>query len=171
MVACLASLTKNVEKAVNGAGYYWPKHTEGSLASRPALYLGRTRATDISKPTFKPSRWFVITMKMPFNSPVICCNSQSSAWVLHDPLLLVVVVEAWRLEITRRSLLNRAWLLYLKGISALPTARNSNEVARVWYLRCYLHTSNGEFTGLVHGAFLGTFRFVGLYKKVLYTTV
>ncbi len=23
----------------------------------------------------------------------------------------------------------------------------------------------------VHGAFLGTFRFVGLYKKVLYTTV
>ncbi len=24
---------------------------------------------------------------------------------------------------------------------------------------------------VIHGAFLGTFRFVGLYKKVLYTTV
>ncbi len=36
---------------------------------------------------------------------------------------VVVVVEAWRLELTRR-------LLYLKGIITLPTARNSNEVAR-----------------------------------------
>ncbi len=44
--------------------------------------------------------------------------------------VVVVAVEAWRLELARRSPKNSAWLLYLKGIIALPTARNSNEVAR-----------------------------------------
>ncbi len=42
---------------------------------------------------------------------------------------VVVVVEAWRLELTRRLPQNSAWLLYSKGIISLPTARNSNEVA------------------------------------------
>ncbi len=61
---------------------------------------------------------------------------------------LAVVVEAWRLELTRSSPQNSAWLLYLKGINALPTARNSNEVAKVWSpLRCYPHTGNGGFIG------------------------
>ncbi len=41
-----------------------------------------------------------------------------------------VVVEAWRLELTRRLPKNSAWLLDLKDIIALPTARNSNEVSR-----------------------------------------
>ncbi len=41
--------------------------------------------------------------------------------------------------------LNIAWLLYLKGIIALLTARNSNEVARARQLRCYPHTGNGGF--------------------------
>ncbi len=44
--------------------------------------------------------------------------------------MVVVVVEAWRLELTRRSPYNSAWLLYLKGIIILPTARNRSEVAR-----------------------------------------
>ncbi len=43
---------------------------------------------------------------------------------------VVVVVEAWCLELTRRLPKNSAWLLDLKGIIALPTARNSNEVSR-----------------------------------------
>ncbi len=52
-------------------------------------------------------------------------------WALRVGVHVVVVVdEAWRLELTRRSPYNSAWLLYLKGIIALPTARNSNEVAR-----------------------------------------
>ncbi len=47
-------------------------------------------------------------------------------------------------------------------------------------LRYVLHTpTEGELACLLkrylflvsHGAFLGTFRFVGFYKKVLYTTV
>ncbi len=45
-------------------------------------------------------------------------------------VVVVVVVETWRLELARRSPLNGAWLLYLKGIITLHTARNSNEVAR-----------------------------------------
>ncbi len=50
--------------------------------------------------------------------------------VFGHAVVVVVVVEAWRLELARRSPKNSAWLLYLKGIIALPTARNSNEVAR-----------------------------------------
>ncbi len=46
-------------------------------------------------------------------------------------VVVVVVVEAWRLELTQRSPLNSAWLLYLKDIVTLPNARKSNEVARV----------------------------------------
>ncbi len=44
--------------------------------------------------------------------------------------VFIGVVEAWCLEPTRKSPWNSTWLLYLKGIFALPTARNSNEVAR-----------------------------------------
>ncbi len=47
-----------------------------------------------------------------------------------DAFVVVVVVEAWRLELTRRSPYNSARLLYFKGTIALPTPRNSNEVAR-----------------------------------------
>ncbi len=43
---------------------------------------------------------------------------------------VLVVVEALRLELTQRSPQKSAWLLYLKGIIDLPTARNSNGVAR-----------------------------------------
>ncbi len=43
---------------------------------------------------------------------------------------IIVVGKAWRLELTRWSPWNSARLLYLKGILALPTARNSIEVAR-----------------------------------------
>ncbi len=43
---------------------------------------------------------------------------------------MVVVVEAWRLELTQRLPENSTWLLNLKGIIALPTARNRNEAAR-----------------------------------------
>ncbi len=45
-------------------------------------------------------------------------------------VVVVVVVEAWRLKPTRRSPQNSGWLLYLKDIITLPTGRNSNEVAR-----------------------------------------
>ncbi len=45
-------------------------------------------------------------------------------------LVIIVVVEAWLLELARGSPQNSAWLLYLEGVIALPTARNSNEVAR-----------------------------------------
>ncbi len=45
-------------------------------------------------------------------------------------VLVVVVVEAWRLELTQRLPLNSAWLLYLTNIIVRPTARNNNEVAR-----------------------------------------
>ncbi len=43
----------------------------------------------------------------------------------------IAFVEAWRLELTRRSPYRSAGLLYLKDIIAVLTARNSNEVARV----------------------------------------
>ncbi len=42
---------------------------------------------------------------------------------------MVVVVEAWRLGLTQRLPENSTWLLNLKGIIALPTARNINEAA------------------------------------------
>ncbi len=42
-----------------------------------------------------------------------------------------------------------AWLLYLKGMIALPTADNNNEVAWAQWLRFYPHTGNGRFIGLV----------------------
>ncbi len=44
-------------------------------------------------------------------------------------VVVVVVVEAWRLELTQRLPENSTWLLNLKGIIALPTARNINEAA------------------------------------------
>ncbi len=55
--------------------------------------------------------------------------------------LKVDVVEAWRLELTRR-------LLYLKGIIALLTTRNSNEATRDTLLSSYL-------IGLVRSSRLG----------------
>ncbi len=43
-------------------------------------------------------------------------------------VVVIVVIEACRLELTRGSPWNGVWLLKLKDIS-LPTARNSNEAA------------------------------------------
>ncbi len=66
--------------------------------------------------------------------------------------MVVVVVEAWRLDLTRSSSKNSIWLLNLNGITALSTARNSNEVARARQLRYYPHTGNGGFTELVRSS-------------------
>ncbi len=57
----------------------------------------------------------------------------------------VVVIEAWRLELTRRSPKNSAWLLYLKGIVTLPIAFNSNAAARAF-------TGTSGFLGLVRSS-------------------
>ncbi len=57
-------------------------------------------------------------------------NAGFGLFTFYLVVVVVAVVEAWRLKPTRRSPQNSAWLLYLEGIITLPTARNSNEVAR-----------------------------------------
>ncbi len=53
-----------------------------------------------------------------------------------EVVIVVAVLEARRLQLTRRPLQNGVWLLYLKGIIALPNERNCYEFTRA---RCELH--------------------------------
>ncbi len=43
-------------------------------------------------------------------------------------VVVVVVVKTWRLELTQRSPLNSAWLLYLTSIIVRSTARNNKRL-------------------------------------------
>ncbi len=78
-----------------------------------------------------------------------------------------------RLELTRRSPQDSAWLLYLRAIIALPTARNSNEVARrdsyVVILIPETADSLGfcEVAGLVGGIRVGNRVGVGLTRSTV----
>ncbi len=65
---------------------------------------------------------------------------------------VVVVDEAWCLELTQRSPLENPRLLQLKDTIVLPTIGNSNEVARARQLRYYPHTDNDRFIGLVRSS-------------------
>ncbi len=87
------------------------------------------------------------------HGPSILCNlTQLRCGDVAFVVVVVVVVEAWRLELTQRSPSNSVWLLYLKGITALSTARNSNEAQK---LSCYPLTGNVGFTALVRRSWPG----------------